>query len=286
MSLKTIVITGANAGIGYETALGIAKTGARVVLIGRDADKCETARQKIVAQTHNEQVHVLLADLMSHQSIRDFADEFKRRYDRLDVLINNAGGIFKQRQLTPDGMERTIGLNHFGYFLTTHYLHDILTQTPQSRLVNVASEAHRFVSRIKFEDLMLEKKYNEWTAYGQSKLANILFTRYLAVHWQQKGIATTANCLHPGTVRTNFGAKDFWFIRWTFRYLPLFKSAEQGAATSIYLAQSAAVAHTTGAYFDNCRERKSTKAGQDIAAMQQLWDTSLALTGLSAFGQC
>jgi retinol dehydrogenase-12 len=281
---KIILITGANAGIGYETALGVAKTGATTIMVGRDAAKCEQSRREIVEKTGNEQVKVILADLSSHQSIRQFTDEFKRHYTQLDVLINNAGGIFKERQLTPDGFERTFGLNHLGYFLTTYYLSDILTATPQSRLVNVASEAHRFVRQMHFDDLMLEKKYSEWVAYGQSKLANILFTRYLAAYWQKKGIQTTANCLHPGTVRSNFGKQDFWFIRFAFTYLPLFKTTAQGAKTSLHLALSPDVATCNGAYFDNCREKKTTKAAHDTLAMQTLWQRSLALTGIADFG--
>lgn len=282
---KVILITGANAGIGYETALGVAKTGATTVIVGRDDAKCEQARRQIAEQTNNANVKVILADLMSHDSIRQFADEFKRHYSRLDVLVNNAGGIFKHRQLTADGMERTMGLNHFGYFLTTHYLNEMLIATPQSRLVNVASEAHRFVRGMNFEDLMLEKKYSEWTAYGQSKLANILFTRYLAAQWQKNGITTTANCLHPGTVRTNFGSQDFWLIRFAFNYLPFFKSPAQGAATSLYLALSPEAAGYNGAYFDNCRERKTSKAATDTTAMQTLWERSMVLSGIAEFGK-
>lgn len=282
---KVVLITGANSGIGYETALGIAKTKATLVLVGRNAAKCEEARRQIVEQSHNDQVKVIVADLESQAAIKQFTAEFKRHYNRLDILINNAGGVFKDRQTTADGFERTLGLNHFGYFLTTHYLHDILTATPESRLVNVASAAHRFVRNMNFDDLMLEKKYGEWAAYGQSKLANILFTRHLADLWQKNGIKTIANCLHPGTVRTNFGTHDFWIIRLAFRHLPFFKSAKQGAATSLHLALSPDIERKTGGYYDNCRLSKSSRAASDTAAMQSLWERSLSLTGISEFGR-
>lgn len=280
---KVFIITGANSGIGYETALGIARTGAHVVIVGRNKPKCEEARQTIIHATQNPNIGVLSADFSSRHSIKQFADEFKQSYSRLDVLVNNAGALFPTRQTTPDGYEQTFGLNHIGYFLTTHYLLDILKNTPQSRIVNVASEAHR-IADLNFDDLMYQQRpYNQWRAYGTSKLANILFSQYLSE--QLKNQSITVNSLHPGVVRTNFGSTHP-IIRFAYKNLPFFgKTPQQGAKTSLYLALSPEATAYNGLYFDNSRPKKPSAAAQNPQNAVQLWQKSLELTGIETFGK-
>lgn len=280
---KVFVITGANSGIGYETALGIAKTGAQVLIVGRSKEKCQEAQNKIIAETQNQQVNVLLADFSVQQSIRQFAEDFKRKYDRLDVLVNNAGAMFTTRKTTPDGHEQTFGLNHLGYFLTTHYLLDVIKNTPHARIVNVASEAHR-IGQLNFDDLMYQKNsYSQWRAYGTSKLANILFTQHLAQLLNGQNVTT--NSLHPGVVRTNFG-NEHPIVRFAYQNLPFVGiTPKQGAKTSLFLSLEPLPAAHNGLYFDNCKPKKPSKAAQSPENAQQLWQNSLELTGIETFGR-
>lgn len=283
MKEKVFVVSGANAGIGYETARGIALTGAKVVMLVRNAAKGEQAREVLIRETGNENIELMLADLSDASSIEAFSEQFKQKYERLDVLVNNAGGIFKERTLLPNGMESTFGLNHIGYFLLTHHLMPIIRQTPSARIISVASEAHR-IGKMDFDDLHFEKrKYVPMLAYGQSKLANILFTRYLAK--QLNGSPIVTNCLHPGTVRTNFGGSIPLF-KWAFKWLGFFfKTPEQGARTSLYLATNPDTNKYNGLYFDNSKPKKPSKAARNDADAQKLWECSLEMTGIEVFGK-
>lgn len=280
MKDKIFLITGATAGIGKETARGIAKTGATVVLVGRSEEKCEKVLQEIKTTTGNQNLDFLTADLFSIAEIRRLADKFKGRYKRLDVLVNNAGAIFDKRETTVDGLEKTFALNHISYFLLTNLLLDVIKTSASARIVNVSSIAHQFANKLDFDDLQFERKsYSSFTAYSQSKLMNVLFTYELAR--RLKGSNVTANCLHPGGVASNFADNTggilriaAWFFKNTFAI-----SSEKGAATSIYLATSAEVEGVSGKYFDNKKEKSSSKISYDEAVQKQLWETSEKIVG-------
>jgi NAD(P)-dependent dehydrogenase (short-subunit alcohol dehydrogenase family) len=220
----------------------------------------------------------MLADLSVQAQVRRLAQEFKRRYSRLDVLINNAGGFFMKRQLSADGIEMTFALNYLSVFLLTSLLLDTLKASAPARIVNISSDAHRR-ARINFEDLELERKYSGFGAYGQSKLAVALFTYELARRLE--GTQVTVNALHPGFVATNLGRNNGWRIK---LFAPLVKlmalSPEEGAETSIYLASSSEVAGITGKYFDKKKAVRSSLASYDETAARRLWEISAEMTGL------
>src|SRR5215207_6225037 len=203
MSEKIILITGATNGIGKAAALELAKQGNTVVIVGRNPAKTQATVEEIKQQSGNSAVEGLIADLSSLADVRRLADEFRQRHSRLDVLINNAGALFAERELTVDGYEMTFAVNHLAYFLLTNLLLDLLKASAPARIVNVASDAHKGM-KINFDDLQLEKNYGGMMgpAYGQSKLANILFTYELARRLAGTGV--TVNALHPGLVRTGF----------------------------------------------------------------------------------
>lgn len=278
MTEKVVLVTGATAGIGEETALGIAKTGARTVLVGRNRAKGEKVIARIKSETGNDKLDLLVADLSSLQEIRRLADEFKSKYDRLDVLVNNAGGIFDQRKETVDGLEYTFALNHLSYFLLTNLLLDSLKQADQTRVVSVSSEAHR-IGNLDFDDLEYKKrKYGALKVYGGSKLMNVLFTHELAQ--RLAGTNVTANCLHPGAVASEFGDNTAGLMRtivWIFKNTMAI-TAKKGAETSVYLATSPDVANVSGKYFDSKREKDSSKNSHDAAAQKRLWEISEEIT--------
>lgn len=233
-----------------------------------------------MAESGNKNIDLMVADLASQQSIRQLAQDFNERYKRLDVLINNAGGVFGTRTLTEDGLEYTFAFNHLAYFLLTNLLMGKLKASSLARIVNVSSEAQAN-AQINFDDLQGEQDYNGFRACGQSKLANVLFTYELARRLEGTGI--TANVLHPGVVRTNFGrgtiSFPFTLLIWLFA--PFLASPEKGARRSIYLATSPEVAGVTGKYFANLKEKQPNPTAQDTAVAQRLWQVSALLTGLS-----
>lgn len=279
MMQKIVLVTGATAGIGEETALGIAKTGARTVLVGRNRAKGEKVVARIKAETGSDNCDLLVADLSSLAEIRRLADEFKSKYERLDVLVNNAGGIFDRRTETVDKIEYTFALNHLSYFLLTNLLLDSLKQAPTARVVSVSSEAHR-LGKIDFDDLQYKKrKYSSMSVYGSSKLLNILFTYELAR--KLAGTNITANCLHPGAVASEFGNNTSGFLRglvWLFKNTMAITPAK-GAETSVYLATAGEVEAVSGKYFDSKREKESSKASHDAAAQKRLWAISEEIVG-------
>ena len=252
--------------------------GATVVMVCRDRGRGEAAQAEIKLQTRNDDVHLLLADLASQQSIRQLAEEVHARFQRLDVLINNAGVFLARRSETVDGFEMTFAVNHLAYFLLTNLLLDLLQASAPARIVNVSSAAHRG-GRINFDDLQASHRYWGWGAYCQSKLANVLFTYELARRLQGTGV--TANCLHPGTVSTNL-----------FQGLPgilslgavvartFLLSPEKGAETMVYLASSPEVVGISGRYFVKRRAVASSRASHDEAAQRKLWEVSAQLTKL------
>jgi NAD(P)-dependent dehydrogenase (short-subunit alcohol dehydrogenase family) len=275
---KVFLVTGATSGIGLVTARELARQGPRVLLIGRNPAKSARIGEQIRAETGNPDVEVLLADFSSQQQIRELARQVREQCPRLDVLINNAGGMWLKRQLTVDGLEMTFAVNHVAYFLLTHLLLDTLRASGPARVVNVASGAHRKAT-LDFDDLQGERRYRGWQAYCRSKLANVLFTYELARRLADKGV--TANALHPGWVATGFGGNNGWrgrLVQMAARLGGI--SPEQGARTVLYLATAPEVTGVTGKYFHRGQAVRSSTASYDEAAARRLWQVSLDLTSL------
>ena len=285
MSGKTVLVTGANQGIGLETAVSLARMGANVTMTSRDAAKGEAALAEVKSRSGNNNVELMLADFGSLDSTRKLAAAFQAKHNRLDVLVNNAGAIQMSRSETADGFETTFGVNHLGYFLLTSLLLDLLKASAPARIVNVASRAHLRTPGMNFDDLNSRQKFSGMGAYAQSKFANVLFTYELARRLEGSGV--TANALHPGVVRTGFGKNNAGLIRVAFQALqligrPWFLSPEQGAQTSIYLASSPEVEGVSGKYFADCREEPSSPASRDEEAQRRLWEMSEQMVGLKA----
>ncbi len=280
MQGKVCLVTGATAGIGEVTARELARMGAAVVGVGRNAERCADSARRIREATGNLNVEYLVADLSSQAQIHRLADAFKRKYNQLDVLVNNAGAYFNARQVSADGIEMTMALNHLNYFLLTHLLADALRAGNHARIVNVSSDAHR-TATIDFDDIEAQRRYSGWRMYGQSKLANILFTRELARRLRDTGMTT--NALHPGFVATRFGHNNGGLMGAMMKALQKVAaiSPEQGAQTSLYLATSPDVAGLNGQYFTNRRAVSPSAAAQDDQAAARLWAWSEAKTGLS-----
>jgi NAD(P)-dependent dehydrogenase (short-subunit alcohol dehydrogenase family) len=272
MQGKICLVTGATLGIGKETALGLARKGAHVVIVGRDEARTRETAAWVAKESGNAQVDFLVADLSSQAEVRRLAAAFDSRYPRLDVLVNNAGAIFMKRELTVDGFERTWALNHLAEFLLTRLLLDKLAASAPARIVNVSSDAHT-AGAITFDNLQGERKYGGMRAYAQSKLANILFTFALARRLTGKGV--TANCLHPGVVATGFGHNTPGLVNTVLNLArPFLLTAEKGAATSIYLASSPEVADVSGKYFVKCKPAAPSKQSADVALQERLWELS------------
>jgi len=279
LSDRICLVTGATSGIGAATAEGLARLGARVVVVGRNSDRCARMAWKIQHKTGGLPVGCLVADLSAQGDIRRIVQEFERSYDRLDVLVNNAGGYFHSRQLSVDGIEMTFALNHLAYFLLANLLLDQLRRGGSGRVINVASEDHRS-GRIDFADPMGERNYDRHRAYAQSKLANILFTYELARRLDGSGL--TANALCPGSVRTRLGANNGRLRKMVLNLLARGRiSAEAGADTPVYLASSPSLEGVTGGYFVRREARPSSSASYDQQTAERLWRMSQALTGLA-----
>ena len=272
---KRVLVTGATTGLGRVTALALGRAGAEVLLVARDRQKADAAVAELAA-AGAPPAHALLADLSLMSSVRALADEVRGRFDRIDVLVNNAGAIFNTRALTAEGFERTFALNHLSYFLLTNLLLDRLPSG--ARVVNVSSDAHR-PARVDFDDLQLERRYTAFGAYCVSKLMNLLFTFELARRVQARGI--TANAAHPGPVASNFGRSNRGFFGALFALAgPFMLTPDKGARTQIWLASSPDVDGVTGKYFAKCREKKPSPRALDEAAQKRLWDASAELVGL------
>ncbi len=273
MENKICVITGATAGIGKAAALALAGKGARVVLVSRNEAKGQRVKREIIQQTGNERIDFFRADLSLLKEVRRVAGEIQRKIDRIDVLLNNAGAFFNNKILTEEGFEKTFALNHLNYFLLTRELLGLLKEAPAGRIVNVASDAHQGVE-IDFDNLNGEKEYSGWKAYQRSKLANIMFTYHLAE--EIKGTKLTANCLHPGFVKTSFGNNNRGLVGFGLRLAKALAAIRisKGADTSIYLASSPEVEGVSGRYFVKRKPARSSKASYDITAIQRLWEIS------------
>jgi len=282
MGGKICMVTGATSGIGAAMALALAQQGAIIIVVGRNSKKSEKIVSRIKAKTGNTSVEYLIADLSSQKDIHQLFEEFERRYQHLDVLINNAGGKFVERRVTVDGYEWTFAVNHLAYFLLTNLLLNRLRESERGRIINVSSGSHGDISRVDFDDLQGEKEYIGKRAYALSKLANILFTYELARRVEGSGL--TANALHPGGVITNFCRNNGWIswlkhVTWHLRAGNLIGPTE-GAETGIYLATSHEVEDVTGKYFVNQKPVRSSNASYDKETAVRFWDVSLELTGL------
>ncbi len=270
MDGKRVLITGGNSGIGKVTAIELAKLGAEVVLACRESDKTNTALQEIGA--HGEAAN-LPVDLASLASVRNLAEAFLERYDRLDVLINNAGTFPAKLTLTEDGFETQFGVNHLAHFLLTNLLLERLNESAPSRVITVTSKLHKN-GAMDFESFRGEQKYSAQKAYGQSKLANVLFAVELAERLEGTGV--TSNMLHPGAVRTDIMREMPWFLRSLINLF--FIDVEKGARTSIMLASDPGLATTNGEYFDQCERDDYADAAKDKELRQRLWSESEAFT--------
>jgi NAD(P)-dependent dehydrogenase (short-subunit alcohol dehydrogenase family) len=276
---KVCIITGATSGIGKATALELARLGAQVALVCRNRERAEETRRTIQQQTGNEAVDIFLADLSSQREIRRLAQELLSRYPQIHVLINNAGVLNWNRTMTVDSIETVFAVNHLAYFLLTDLLLERLTTSAPARIVNVASDAHRWGS-LDLNDLQNRRTYRPLRVYGQSKLCNILFTRELARRIQGTGV--TANCVHPGGVATGLGRNNGWWAVLITKALKSFiLTPEQGADTVLYLATSPDVEKVSGKYFVKRRERQPSTAAQDDETAEQLWRISAELTTLT-----
>ncbi|XP_061612017.1 retinol dehydrogenase 13-like isoform X1 [Phyllopteryx taeniolatus] len=281
---KTVIITGANTGIGKETARELALRGGRIIMGCRDMEKCEAAAKEIRGSTLNPHVYACHLDLASMKSIREFAERIKKKEQRVDVLINNAGVMKCPAWKTEDGFDMQFGVNHLGHFLLTNLLLDRLKESAPSRVINLASLAH-LVGKMDFEDLNWErKKFNTKQAYCQSKLANVLFTRKLAKRLQGTGV--TVNAVHPGVVSTELGRHTGLHQSQlsTTVLSPFFsllvKNPELGAQPSIYLAVAEELDGVTGRYYDVLTEKEPAPQAMDEEAARRLWEISSRLVGL------
>jgi NAD(P)-dependent dehydrogenase (short-subunit alcohol dehydrogenase family) len=280
MSAKTLLVTGGTGGIGRATAVGLAALGARVGITGRDAVRTEAAAADITAETGNPAVDAFAADLSSQAGVRGLAAQVLAQYPRLDVLVNNVGGYWAHRHVTADGLEHTFALNHLAPFLLTNLLLDRLRESAPARVVTVSSGAQA-MGRLDFDDLQGEHGYSGQRAYNASKLANVMFAFELARRLQGTGVTSTV--LHPGVVRTSFGAEDQTrlFARLTRVARPFMKTPARGAETSVYLASSPDVDGITGAYFANRTPKQANRLAYDPTTTARLWQVSAELTHLS-----
>jgi retinol dehydrogenase-14 len=288
MQGKVAVVTGSNVGIGFETAVGLAALEATTVLACRNQAKAEAAAQEITKRTWNDDVHVVPLDLSDLASVHKAADNILTRWDRLDVLVNNAGGTWSARQETAQGFEHTFGVNHLGHFYLTNLLLPRLEASAPSRIINLTSVGHHAARRgMRFDDLQGERHYEAMEAYCRSKLANVLFTRQLAKRLGADSVATATatatvavNAAHPGPVRSSFGMDGdlHGFMGLGMRLVrPFEMSPRRGAKTSLYLATSPAVAGKTGMYWVRSKPGHMSRQARDDAAAARLWDESARL---------
>jgi NAD(P)-dependent dehydrogenase (short-subunit alcohol dehydrogenase family) len=279
MTGKVVLVTGGTGGIGKATATGLAGLGARVGITGRDLARAERVAAEIRTASGNPAVDAFAADMSSQAEVRRLAVAVLDAYPRLDVLVNNVGGFWAHRHQTVDGLEHTFAVNHLASFLLTNLLLDRLKASAPSRIVTVSSHVQA-EGRIDFDDLQGTRDYSGQTAYSQSKLANVMFTNELARRLEGSGV--TATCLHPGFVRTDFGAEDqAWFFSVISNVVrPLLKTPAQGARSSIHLASSPDAEGVTGQFFVNGEPRAANRIAYDPAMLARLWQTSVGLVGM------
>lgn len=277
---KVFIVTGASSGMGKEAALGLAGEGSTVVLACRNESKGKMALEEIRRKSGSSSLELMILDLADLRSVRRMAAEFQETHSRLDVLLNNAGLILTKREVTVDGFEMTFQVNYLSHFLLTHLLLDSLKRSAPSRVINVSSSAHTS-AHVHFDDLQCEKRYSAFRAYGQSKLAQVLFTYELAR--RLAGTEVDVNCLHPGAVASNWGRGSGSWLSAGLRLVSVFmKSPQKGAETSIFLATAPGLEGVTGKYFSNNLETKSSAESYDQEYGKRLWDTSFELLGIKA----
>ncbi|ACY14618.1 SDR family oxidoreductase [Haliangium ochraceum] len=275
---KRCVVTGASSGIGLATAEGLAGLGADVVIVARDAVRGEAALGS-VSEAGPGTATLHLADLSVQSEVRRLAAELLDAYPRIDVLVNNAGGLFERRTSTPDGLELTFALNHLAYFLLTELLRERLVASAPARIINVSSMAHR-LGKLDWDDLQSERRYRPFFVYANSKLANILFTRELARRLQGTGV--TANAMHPGAVASRFGENGGALMRMSYRAGKLFmRTPEHGADTVVWLASAPEIEGVSGSYFDSRKRCSPSRRARDREAAARLWRESERLVAAS-----
>ena len=279
---KTCVVTGANAGIGFETARGLALQGAKVFLVCRNPDKGEMAKQSILSETPGADLEVVQADLSSQTQIRRAGNYIRTQAPVIEVLVNNAGAWFSKQVMTEDNIESVFAVNHLAYILLTHLLYPSLQRAEDARIINVSSDNH-FDTHIHFDNLYLKGKYNGLRSYAQSKLGNVLFSYELNRRKKEEHI--TVNALQPGLVKTDIGLKHtlwlhslVWKLRRSAGVTP-----EEGARTSLYLATSEEVKGVSGKYWDRCKPKPSSELSHDQETAAKLWEISMDLCGIGEF---
>ena len=276
---RTCMVTGATSGVGWAAALELARQGAETFLIVRDRSRGEAAVERIMRATGNPEVEALYADLASLDEVREVARRFLELGRPLHVLLNNAGVVNVERRETVDGLEETFAVNHLSHFLLTHLLLERLRASAPARVVNVASDAHRFCSPLDFDDLQAQRRYRSMRVYGHSKLANLLFTHELARRLQGTGV--TANAMHPGFVGSALGTNNGWLARLAMRAArPFVRTPEQGAETAVWLCTASELQDESGGYFRDRRPHAPRSHARDDAAAGRLWAMSERLTGL------
>ncbi|MCQ6562051.1 SDR family oxidoreductase [Paenibacillus mendelii] len=280
MNDRTVIVTSANSGMGLATTVQLAREGAHVIMACRSAERGAQALAEAQRLTGAAApIELILCDLGSLAGIHSFAEQFSAKFAKLDVLVNNAGVVTIKRQMTTDGFEAMMGVNHLGHFLLTNLLLPQLLLAPEGRVVTVSSGAHK-VGKIDWSDPYLTKGFSVWRGYGQSKLANILFTKSLAQ--RLKGTNAIANCVHPGAVSTNLGvSRETGFGKLIHTVLrPFFQTSAEGARTAIHLASSPEVTGISGEYFYKLKPAKVSALAQDTALADKLWAWSESEVGL------
>ena len=280
MSHQISMVTGANSGIGKEVALELARRRATVILVCRNRERGESTRTELVTTTNNERIELLLCDLSSQESIRSLVGQFRARHGSLNILVNNAGLYLAKRRESFDGIELTFATNHLGYFMPTILLWDLLLVGRPARVINVASSAH-FGNELDFNDLQNRRRYDGYRVYGESKLANLLFTYELNRRRYDAGV--TINAVHPGLVATRLGQNNGGVIGFAMRHIvPRFgRPVAKGAETPVFLATSPDIAGESGKYYFDCVARTSSPQSYDEQAATRLWEASVDLTGLT-----
>lgn len=282
MDAKVCLVTGANAGIGFETAKSLCAKGATTVLVCRSAEKAERAIAEIKKEVPGAKTDYVLADLSSQKQVRQLAEEVRSRYDKVDVLINNAGSWFSDFKRTEDGVERQWAINHLAPFLLTHELLPALQKAPDARVINVSSDSH-FLGKIHFDDVNLRNNYHGLRAYAQSKLANVLFT--FEFERRKGALPISIYAVQPGLVKTDIGLKhttSFHGLMWKLRRL-FGVSPEEGAETSVYLASAEEVRGISGKYWDKREPKPAAKRAQNANDAARLWELSKEMCGIRQY---
>ncbi len=271
MKTKTILITGGTSGVGKATVEKLASFGSHIILLVRNRAKAKSVIETITKNFVDARIDIIEGDLSSLKSIASAANEIKVKHPVIDVLINNAGGVFSKKEMTEDGFEWAYQVNYLSHFLLTNLIIENLLKSDDPRVINISSEAHR-IGSINFDNLNCEVKFGAWKQYGTTKLMNILFSKGLTNRFSSMGLYSFA--LHPGVVKTEFGANNKSFLRY-FNKMPFLISAEKGAETSVYLATQDIKKLNNGGYYKKSVISYSSLDSQDIEVQQQLWDVSL-----------